>query len=204
MTSKGAKRPRSAIGRRDTLKAFAGIGLLLPSIGQPAAPDQDAIFAAPQENDLFVFAFGDREGEVITPDNVTVDAPQIFSYPMDPLTSTVRNGSRLSQVLLVRLHPAQLTEESRSRSADNIVAYSAVCTHTGCDITGWDDRSRRFKCPCHDSQFDPADGARVVGGPAPWQLASLPLKIANGMLVAAGAFVGRVGFQQPGTNPFAF
>ena len=204
LSNREARPPASSIRRRDALKAFAGFGLWLPVVGRSAEPDPDAIFAAPQENDLFVFAFGEMEGEVISPGLVTLNSPPIIAYPMDPKTGTVRDGSRLNQILLVRLDPTQLSEDSRLQSADSIVAYSAVCTHTGCDITGWDDHSRRFKCPCHDSEFDPADGAKVIGGPAPWQLASLPLKIADGALVAAGTFVGRVGFQQPGTNPFAF
>ena len=66
--------------------------------------------------------------------------------------------------------------ETRARAADGIVAYSGVCTHTGCDVTDWYGDVLRFKCPCHESEFDPSDGARVVGGPAPWQLAALPLK----------------------------
>ena len=52
---------------------------------------------------------------------------------------------------------------------------------------------------------DPSDGARVVGGPAPWQLAALPLRLDEGRLIVAGEFIGRVGFQQPGlNNPFGF
>ena len=61
----------------------------------------------------------------------------------------------------------------------------------------------RFKCPCHESEFDPSDGARVVGGPAPWQLAALPLKLVDGVLAVAGPFEGRVGFQPPGLDPFS-
>lgn len=137
-------------------------------------------------------------------EDLITDAPQILAYPMEPTTRVVRNGTRLNQVLLVRLEPDRLAEETRSRAATGIVAYSAVCTHTGCDITDWDSEARRFQCPCHDSQFDPSDGARVVGGPAPRQLPSLPLKIEGGALVAAGEFEGPVGFQQPGADPFGF
>ena len=95
--------------------------------------------APPQENDVFVFAFGEREGEIITPDDLSTDAQQVFAYPMDPTTGVVRNGSRLNQVLLVRLDGARLSESSRARSAGDVVAYSAVCTHTGCDVADWDD-----------------------------------------------------------------
>ena len=189
--------------RRDTLKAFLGVGFWLPMV-KPAKADEEAMNAPPRENDVFVFAFGDREGEIVAPEDLPTDAPQIFAYPMDPVTRVVRNGTRLNQVLLIRVDTARLSAATRSRSVANIVAYSAVCTHTGCDITDWDAETRRFQCPCHDSQFDPADGARVVGGPAPWQLPSLPLKLAEGVLAAAGEFEGRVGFQQPGTDPFGF
>ena len=50
---------------------------------------------------------------------------------------------------------------------------------------------------------DPSDGARVVGGPAPWQLAALPLKLVDGTLIVAAPFEGRVGFQPPGLDPFS-
>ena len=193
----------SAVRRRDTLKAFLAMGLWLP-IARSARSNEEIANAPPQENDLFVFAFGDREGEIITPEDLITDAPQIFAYPMEPATRIVRDGTRLNQVLLIRMEPARLAEVTRSRAAASIVAYSAVCTHTGCDITDWDAETVRFQCPCHDSQFDPADGARVVGGPAPRQLPSLPLKIEDGSLVVAGEFQGRVGFQQPGADPFGF
>ena len=50
-----------------------------------------------------------------------------------------------------------------------------------------------LQCPCHESQFDPKDDARVSGGPATRRLPRLPLKVEDGALVVAGAFVGRVG-----------
>lgn len=196
-------RPRSTVKRRDTLKAILGVGLGV-SLAKPARANEAAMNALPQANDVFVFAFGEREGEVIDPDDLSTDAQQIFAYPMDPATGVVRNGSRLNQVLLLRIDPARLSERTKPRSAEGIVAYSGVCTHTGCDVTDWDAETLRFQCPCHDSQFDPADGARVVGGPAPRQLSSLPLKFENGVLAAAGGFDGPVGFQQPGLDPFGF
>ncbi len=196
-------RPRSTVKRRDTLKAILGLGLGLP-FSRQARSNEEAMNAPPQANDLFVFAFGEREGDVIGPDDLSVGSGQVFAYPKDPATGVVRNGSRLNQVLLVRIDSARLSERTRSKSAQDIVAYSALCTHTGCDVADWDAETRRFQCPCHDSQFDPADAARVVGGPAPRPLPSLPLKLENGNLAVAGGFDAPVGFQQPGTDPFGF
>jgi Rieske Fe-S protein len=115
---------------------------------------------------------------------------------MDPATSVIRDGSRLNQVLLIHLAPEQLDDVTRTRAAEGIVAYSAVCTHTGCDTWLWQGDNQTLKCPCHDSVFDPREEARVVSGPAPRRLPALPLKVVGGVLMAAGGFVGRVGFKQ--------
>jgi Rieske Fe-S protein len=117
---------------------------------------------------------------------------------MDPATGVVRDGSRLNQVLLVRLEPRDLAEETRARAVAGIVGYSAVCTHTGCDQWEWEARAKTIKCPCHFSTFDVKDAARVLDGPAPRRLPALPLKTMDGVLVVAGGFVGRPGFQQGG------
>jgi len=120
----------------------------------------------------------------------------VTAYPVEPHMGVVRDGSRLNQVLLMRLDPAELSETTRAHAPQGIVAYSAVCTHTGCDVWLWQGEVKTLKCPCHDSEFDPKDGARVVAGPAPRRLAMLPLKVVDGVLMAAGGFAGRVGFTQ--------
>ncbi|MBN1240891.1 MAG: Rieske (2Fe-2S) protein [Gammaproteobacteria bacterium] len=188
------------IKRRRVLQACCGLALTVRSAAQ--ADDADAAAAPPRENDLLVHAFGPRAGEVVAPGDIEANAEQILVYPMDPATGTVRDGTRLNQLILVRLDPDTLAPETRQRSAEGIVAYSGVCTHTGCDVTDWYDDVLRFKCPCHESEFDPSDGARVIGGPAPSPLAALPLKIADGVIAVAGAFVGTVGFTQPGFDTF--
>ena len=182
--------------RRETLKWLLGVGSVLPTGFVGVAPDVRQQ-RGPQENDLFVFAFGDREGHVIRPADPILGHAPIVAYPMEPGTNLVRDASRLNRILLIRLDPASLSASTRAGAVDGIVAYSAVCTHTGCDIEDWSDETGRLQCPCHESQFDPADGARVVGGPAPRRLAALPLKLVDRTLMAASGFRGRVGFQQP-------
>ena len=120
----------------------------------------------------------------------------MIAYPMEPKTQTVRDGSRLNQVLLVRLAQEALAESTRTVAAEGIVAYSAVCTHTGCDVSGWKDETKHFVCPCHFSTFDPKDRARVVSGPAPRPLAVLPLRLVDGNVTVASAFSARVGAEQ--------
>lgn len=143
-----------------------------------------------------MFATGERKGDIIALADLPLGGPPVMAYPMDPQTKIVRDGSRLNQVLLIRLDAEALAEETRVRSAAGVVAYSAICTHAGCDVADWQAETKMLLCFCHYSYFDPKDGARVLEGPAPRRLAALPLKIADGVLMAAGGFVGRVGFQQ--------
>jgi menaquinol-cytochrome c reductase iron-sulfur subunit len=65
---------------------------------------------------------------------------------------------------------------SKDRSG-NVTALSAVCPHLGCAIN-YDDRSDRFRCPCHASSFG-RDGARETG-PAKRGMDPLPVRVAEG------------------------
>ena len=90
--------------------------------------------------------------------------PQIFAWPMDPADKTVRDGTRLNKVLLLRLDPAGFDPATLARAADGVVAYSAICPHTGCEVMKWQPETQRLECPCHFSQYDPKAGARWSAG----------------------------------------
>jgi ubiquinol-cytochrome c reductase iron-sulfur subunit len=106
-----------------------------------------------------------------------------------------------SQVVLLRVPPETLTPRTVDGGAiDGWVAYSKICTHAGCSVGlfGVDNREpdtlRQLVCPCHQSVFDPVDGARPVGGPATRSLPQLRLRVdSQGFLVAAGEFDRVVG-----------
>lgn len=166
--------------------------------GQP--PEADAIppeeHEHPAGGDVLVFAFGDKEGQIIAPSDVPLGGPQVFAYPADAGGGHVASESRLNQVMLVRLDPSSLSEETAARAVDGIVAYSAVCTHEGCDVSDWNEDALQLVCPCHDSEFDPSDNGQATSGPARRRLAALPLEIADGRLMAGGGFQGRIGFRR--------
>ena len=182
--------------RRLLLQMALGTGLGLLVAERTEAQDVEPRNARPQAGDHFVFATGERKGATIMPSDLTLGGPPVTAYPVDPHTHAVRDGSRLNQVLLIQLDPAELSEATRAHAPQGIVAYSAICTHEGCDVGLWQGEEKMLKCPCHDSEFDPKDGARVVTGPAPRRLPTLPLKMVDGVLMAAGGFAGRVGFKQ--------
>lgn len=190
--------PHPWLERRAVLELAVAVGLALPVAGLVAAQEENPRKARPQRNDRFVFAGGDRKGKVITLADLPAGGSPLTAYPIEPTARVVRDDSRLNQILLVRLDPSGLDSDTRARAADGIVAYSAVCTHTGCDVWEWQPASSTIKCPCHFSEFDLKESARVLNGPAPRRLPALPLKVVDGMPAAAGGFIGRPGFDSGG------
>ncbi len=182
--------------RRTLFKMILGLMVTLPFADVAIAQGPSPVKARPQAGDQFVFASGDRQDELITPAALVIGGSPVLAYPMEPQAKVIRNGSRLNQVVLVRLDSKELAESTRDYAADGIVAYSGFCTHRGCPVIGWEAQTRMLKCPCHDSQFDPKDRGRVVGGPAKRRIAVLPLKIVDGVLLAASGFKGRVGLKK--------
>ena len=60
------------------------------------------------------------------------------------------------------------------------VAVSRVCTHLGC-LVQYDRKRARLICPCHAGVFD-LDG-KVLSGPPPKPLETIPLKVEGGKLL---------------------
>jgi rieske iron-sulfur protein len=188
--------------RRSLLLTTLATGAFLAGRFAAAQEDRPGSDERPQKGDLLVLSEAEHEGKIIKAGDLKLGEPPLHAWPKDSKTSVIRKGSRLNEILVLRLDPGEMDEETRSRSADGIVAYSAICTHTGCSVTGWlkSDTGDKdvLKCFCHNSEFNPREGAQVVFGPAPRRLAALPLALADGSLTIAARFVGKVGAQQPG------
>ena len=63
-------------------------------------------------------------------------------------------------------------------SANDFAAFSAVCTHAGCTVQ-YSASNMQFVCPCHGGTYDARTG-RVLAGPPPSPLQSIPVHIVNG------------------------
>ncbi|MBV2362389.1 Rieske 2Fe-2S domain-containing protein [Streptomonospora nanhaiensis] len=108
------------------------------------------------------------------------------------------NDQAKTVILLIRMPDGEfgpdMTREQLNWTHNGIVAYSKICTHVGCPAALYEKGSHRILCPCHQSTFDAANGAKVVFGPANRPLPQLPITVDDeGYLVADGDFSEAVG-----------
>ncbi|MBD0837118.1 MULTISPECIES: ubiquinol-cytochrome c reductase iron-sulfur subunit [unclassified Streptomyces] len=98
-------------------------------------------------------------------------------------------------VMIVRIQPDNIKDKRELEwSHEGIVAYSKICTHVGCPISLYEQQTHHALCPCHQSTFDLADGARVIFGPAGHALPQLRIGVNDeGYLQALGDFDEPVG-----------
>ncbi|MGA8847601.1 MAG: Rieske 2Fe-2S domain-containing protein, partial [Nocardioides sp.] len=99
-------------------------------------------------------------------------------------------------IIIVRMDPDELTEASNPDrwTVNGIICYSKICTHVGCPISLYERTTHHVLCPCHQSTFDLADGAKVVFGPAARALPQLPLAVdEEGYLIAQSDFTEPIG-----------
>jgi len=193
-----------AVPTRRSLLAttLAACASLAASRHASADDDKPGSSDRPQKDDLLVATAGAQARKVIKPSDLKLNGPPVHAWPKDPKTEVIRSGSRLNEILLIKLDPAELDDDTRSRAVDGIVAYSAICTHAGCPVSAWvkgeTSDKNVLKCTCHNSEYDARASAQVVFGPAPRRLPALPLAISGDSLTVAGPFAGKVGVQQSG------
>ena len=101
--------------------------------------------------------------------------------------------------ILVRMRPEEIRAQQGGTPEEpwdyeGILAFSKICTHVGCPISLYQQRTHQLLCPCHQSTFDLADAAKVVFGPAARRMPQLAITVdADGYLVARHDFTEHVG-----------
>ncbi|WP_167288583.1 Rieske 2Fe-2S domain-containing protein [Nocardioides seonyuensis] len=99
-------------------------------------------------------------------------------------------------IIVVRMDPDEIVpvDGREDWSIEGVICYSKICTHVGCPISLYERTTHHVLCPCHQSTFDLADGAKVVFGPAARPLPQLPLAVdEEGYLVAQSDFTEPIG-----------
>jgi ubiquinol-cytochrome c reductase iron-sulfur subunit len=105
------------------------------------------------------------------------------------------NARGKAAIILVRMEPDQIrSQQGEAWDYQGILAYSKICTHVGCPIALYEQRTHHLLCPCHQSTFDLADSGNVVFGPAARRMPQLPIGVdEEGYLVAMSDFQEPIG-----------
>ena len=108
------------------------------------------------------------------------------------------NARAKAAVVVVRMTPeeiqSQQAPDGENWDYEGILCFSKICTHVGCPIALYQQRTHLLLCPCHQSTFDLADSANVVFGPAFRRMPQLPITVDDeGYLVAVSDFAEPVG-----------
>jgi|SRR5579863_379836 len=93
------------------------------------------------------------------------------------LTAPVKKLVQIEQLDGWRRTVAQKPVYVIKDPSGQIAVLSAVCPHLGCSLP-WVDEKNEFICPCHKGTFD-ANG-KLVSGPPPRNMDSLPMKVEDG------------------------
>ncbi|NLT53705.1 MAG: ubiquinol-cytochrome c reductase iron-sulfur subunit [Actinomycetales bacterium] len=136
----------------------------------------------------------DPEGGRIRPDDLVVGSVvHVMPEGVDEAEHPLEERAKAA-VLVIRLDPEDLDQESLGGAHEGIVAYSKICTHMGCPVGLYEQQTRHLLCPCHQSTFDVSRHCQVIFGPAKRPLPQLPLTVdPEGYLVAADGFREAVG-----------
>ena len=157
-------------------------------------------------------AYGNGPTRVVTEDGMPVrpeDLPEGGLLTVFP-ESDVHDAQ--SPTLLIRVAGGEdALRLQNGRDAwtigGGIIAFSKLCTHTGCPVGLYQTPENLLLCPCHQSTFDMTDDCNVIFGPAKRPLPQLPITVDDeGYLVAADDFREPVGVsfwerERPGLLP---
>ncbi|HYN64410.1 MAG TPA: twin-arginine translocation signal domain-containing protein [Candidatus Limnocylindrales bacterium] len=132
----------------------------------------------------------DEKGAPLRAQAIPVNRNLIFHYPFAATPCFLLNlGKAVRPALLKTLAGQPYEWKGGVGDARSVVAYSAICAHRLSyptkDISFISYRTEKsarnrianvIHCCSEHSQYDPAEGARVVAGPAPQPLASILLE----------------------------
>ncbi len=171
--------------RRSFVKACAALAALSAASSSRLAPPAFALEDAPKVK------LADKNGEPIKASKLVPHENYMFLYPyISTPCLLLRLGTRTSRdVEHVGDDAAAYKWLGGAGKEGDVVAYSTICSHALTSdnkqasfltyskgknrITG---HERAITCCAHASVFDPALGAKVLAGPAPFPLAAVQLE----------------------------
>ncbi|MDA8092167.1 MAG: ubiquinol-cytochrome c reductase iron-sulfur subunit [Nitrospiraceae bacterium] len=192
-TEKGITRRKFTLGVMiaSMAGAFASLFSLLKVLA-PASKGAGYVSTI-KPGDRLVYAKGGNAGSPVKASSMSL-GDAVLVYPVG------KTSNPANLVQLIKLNESDFKAPTKINLTDQgFVAYSAICTHLGCTVS-WVKNTANpsasiTECFCHNSMFDPAKGAEVIGGPAPIPIAQIGVKINGNSLVFTSDFTGPIGPQ---------
>ena len=170
------------------------IQIAASGLAAPLALMADEAWSKPVDGDRLVEESTEGVPTPLRLSDIPVGKP-VLAYPFDVSQNKVRDDSRLNKVVLMRFAEGALDAESSARSAGGVLAFSAICTHQGCDLKTWSTKDQLLVCFCHSTKYRLLEGGTVASGPAQRSLPNMPLKLVGDVIVVAGGFSALPGGQ---------
>ncbi|SFB36410.1 menaquinol-cytochrome c reductase iron-sulfur subunit precursor [Amycolatopsis marina] len=213
----------STIARRSMIKRTAGLGAGVLGLGAVALPlagfVRDPWKNSENKDSLWHTGWQPIDGETVylrrhtgDPEEIVLVRPEDLDAGAMETVFPFRESERGDHhalsvalkrsdnpVMLFRLRPADADKVVKRKGQEDFnygdyYAYTKICSHVGCPVSLYEQRTNLILCPCHQSQFDLLQYAKPVFGPAARALAQLPITVNDeGYLVARSDFVEPVG-----------
>lgn len=194
------------LGRRKILRrSLLGAGGVL---GLATIVPLGALIKNPYKNNELYFTAWEKDMRLVRANGTPVRPGDMQPGAMETVYPPVEGAIHMEDAatMLIRMQPDQAAEFTprgiNKGNKDNggearwneYVAYSKICSHLGCPVSLYEQETGRILCPCHQSQFDIAQDAKPVFGPATRSLAALPITVDDdGYFVAKSDYREAVG-----------
>ena len=191
-TGKGMTRRKFTLGVM--VASMAGTFASMFSLLKVLTPPQKAGYVSTiKPGDQLVYAKGANAGSPVKASDMK-DGDWVLAYPKG------KTSNPANIVQLIKLKQSDFVAPTKINLTDQgFVSYSAICTHLGCTVSWVKNPSNPdasfTECFCHNSMFDPAKGAKVIGGPAPIPLAQIGIKVQGDSVFFTSGFTGPIGPQ---------
>ncbi len=161
-----------------TRREFVYLGAATGAVLAAGAALPLAILTRDAEGNAVGAAVFFPEKRVASLGDLEIGVPVMFDYPFEGQAS-----------MLVKL--GEQVPNGIGPDGD-VVAFSRICTHMGCELTGYQAEHQVLgPCPCHFSTFDLIHGGQVVLGQATQSLPQIMISL-DGETINANAVVGLV------------